>query len=29
MKSAHSDQSKGRYETGETIQEKVQLYSAD
>ena len=29
MKPAHSDQSKGRYETGETIQEKIQLYSAD
>lgn len=30
MKPAHStDQNKGRYETGETIQEKVKLYSAD
>ena len=29
MKPAHSDQSKGRYETSETIQEKTQLYSAD
>lgn len=29
MKPAHSDQSKGRYETSETIQEKIQLYSTD